>query len=116
VSSVWPTVRIGPPWPAPPFTLACPRLTSSAQCEQLASDSAEGGRAGCSEPEAESAEVLTSLLLGCERSAHEPNSTSPCLYIDIGCNLGYFAAQVLLCVRCKDARWLEIASESLMTS
>lgn len=116
VSSVWPTVRIDPPWPAPPFTLACPRLTSLAQCEQLASDSAEGGRAGCSEPEAESAEVLTSLLLGCERSAHEPNSTSPCLYIDIGCNLGYFAAQVLLCVRCKDARWLEIASESLMTS
>ena len=101
VSSVWPTVRIDPPWPAPPFSLACPRLTPLAQCEHLASDSAEGGRAGCSEPEAESAEVLTSLLMGCERSAHEPNNTSPCLYIDIGCNLGYFAAQVLLCVRCK---------------
>ena len=46
VSSVWPTVRIGPPWPAPPFTLACPRLTSSAQCEQLASDSGGGGGGG----------------------------------------------------------------------
>eukprot|EP00900_Chrysochromulina_parva_P009406 jgi/Chrpa1/18467/Chrysochromulina_OHIO_Genome00001087-RA len=38
---------------------------------------------GCSEPEDDTAEVLSSLLEGCD--------TRNCLYVDVGCNIGYFA-------------------------
>lgn len=38
----------------------------------------------CEEPELETEEVLSSFLTGC---------TNNCLYVDIGCNLGVFAAQ-----------------------
>jgi len=39
----------------------------------------------CFEPESDTAEVLSSLLLHC-------HSQQPCSYVDVGCNFGYFAA------------------------
>eukprot|EP00966_Prymnesium_polylepis_P308033 7118602-Prymnesium_polylepis.1 len=81
------TLRL--PWPAPGFLLACP--DSRETCEQLASyevprdgvPRASSGGTSCEEPETETAEVISSLLDGC--------TPSTCNYIDVGCNLGYFA-------------------------
>lgn len=55
-------------------------------------------KSACFEPEADTHEVLNALLLGCERRRALPPSGraadgAACLYVDIGCNLGYFAAQ-----------------------
>jgi hypothetical protein len=61
------------PWPAPPFALACP--DSKAKCAALSDR--------CNEPETETAEVLSSMLLGC--------LARPCTYLDVGCNLGSVA-------------------------
>lgn len=66
-------VNISLPWPAPQFTLACP--DTAARCAALTD-------ATCAEPETQTAEALSSLLLHC---------SFKCLYIDVGCNLGYFA-------------------------
>jgi FkbM family methyltransferase len=71
---------IKPPWPGKSFKLACPAGTAANTCTRLGSP--EGIRSGCFEPEAETQEVLNSFLLECPG----------CLYIDIGCNIGYFAA------------------------
>ena len=71
-------VTVQPPWPAPEYQLACPNGTTAAECLQL------GGSKGCFEPERETAEVVTALLLGSAPSA---------LYVDVGCNVGAFAAQ-----------------------
>lgn len=74
-SRVWSNVHVDMRWPAPPFTLACP--DTQEKCDALTAQ-----HTACPEPETETAEVLTSLLLGCDGS---------CLYVDVGCNLGYFA-------------------------
>ena len=66
------------PWPAPPFALACP--DSKAKCAALSEPSAADR---CNEPETETAEVLSSMLLGCD--------ARPCTYLDVGCNLGFVA-------------------------
>ena len=72
---------IVPPWPGQRYQLACPAETPAALCHQLSS--AEGTlEQGCSEPELDTVEVLSSFLLGREGS----------LYVDIGCNIGYHAA------------------------
>ena len=66
------------PWPAPPFALACP--DSKAKCAALSELSAADR---CNEPETETAEVLSSMLLGCD--------ARPCTYLDVKFNLGFFA-------------------------
>ena len=76
VGTPWTSVKLCMPWPAPAFSLACPGPI--AFCELLTA------MPTCSEPEQETAEVLNSLLLRCDPDR--------CLYIDIGCNIGYFAA------------------------
>lgn len=80
---------ITPPWPGVPYALACPQGTPQASCDLLSRNASSSwltanGR-GCFEPERDTAEVLNSLLLGCH--------ARPCIYVDIGCNLGAFAAQ-----------------------
>lgn len=76
---------ITPGWPGQPYWLACPPLTTQKECDVLGGGAA-GFAAQCSEPEADTQEVLSSLLLGCA-------SSNSCLYVDVGCNMGYFAAQ-----------------------
>ena len=66
------------PWPAPPFAFAWP--DSKAKCAALSEPSAADR---CNEPETETAEVLSSMLLGC--------LARPCTYLDVGCNLGSVA-------------------------
>ena len=66
------------PWPAPPFALACP--DSKAKCAALSEPSAADR---CNEPETETAEALSSVLLGCD--------ARPCTCLDISCNLGFVA-------------------------
>lgn len=75
-------VEITPPWPAPKYHLACPTGTPSDQCQALSE--LGHARTGCFEPERETAEVITAMLLG---------KRSQLLYVDIGCNIGAFAAQ-----------------------
>ena len=91
VSLVAPLVNttIFTPWPAQPFKLACPNGTTQENCDRLskAHPSYSWLRRGCFEPEPDTAEVLTSFLLGCREKA--------CSYVDIGCNIGYFAAQAV---------------------
>ena len=82
-----PSVAITPPWPGRAFQLACPANTAQETCDRLGSGQASLHGSGCYEPEVETGEVLSSLLLGCERLDHG------CTYIDIGCNLGAFAGQ-----------------------
>ena len=77
------TVMITPPWPAEPYHLACPHATSHELCSRLGNSTAALA-SDCAEPEPETVEVLTSSLLGCR--------SRDCLYVDIGCNLGYLAA------------------------
>ena len=106
------TVRITPPWPALPYTLACTQESTKSDCDALGEASIASE---CAEPEQETAEVLASLLHGCDAKADHapegevavasPNGNSGrtaaveqqqggrCVYVDIGCNLGYFAAQ-----------------------
>ena len=67
-------LRYSPPWPGQPYSIWCP--DSTAKCEQL-------NTLECFEPEQETLEVLSSLLLHCERSN--------CTYVDVGCNLGLYA-------------------------
>ena len=79
-----PSVLMRPPWPAAPYQLACPAATPQDVCSRL-SDPSLGAKADfCFDPEGETEEVLSSLLLRCGQR--------PCVYVDIGCNLGYFAA------------------------
>ena len=66
------------PRPALPFALACP--DSKAKCAALSEPSAADR---CNEPETETAEALSSVLLGCD--AH------PCTCLDVNCNLGFVA-------------------------
>lgn len=90
-SSVW----LYPPWPGQRYELACPPLTNVDVCRRLSTERQSGIRYNgtrtfnyahteCTEPERETAEVLSSLLVNCDRG---------CLFVDVGCNLGYFAAQ-----------------------
>lgn len=72
---------IKPPWPGKSFQLACPPGTTDVACARLGS--AQGLREGCFEPERDTQEVLNSFLLNCPTDS---------LYIDVGCNIGYFAA------------------------
>ena len=74
----WSSVTLSMPWPAPPFALACP--DSKAKCAALSEPSAADR---CNEPETETAEALSSVLLGCD--AH------PCTCLDVNCNLGFVA-------------------------
>lgn len=77
---------ISPRWPGVAYQLACPRGTPQTACELLSRrNSSAWLHANCFEPEADTAEVLNSFLLGCHSRA--------CSYVDIGCNLGIFAAQ-----------------------
>lgn len=77
-------VYVRPEWPGKAYPLACPEGTSERVCRNIA-----GGHysveAECHEPEPETSEVINSFLTHCGRKR--------CLYIDIGCNIGYFAAQ-----------------------
>lgn len=77
-----------PRWPGRPFHVACPTGTLAEHCALLSRTSKmavvrERKGPGCSEPEDDTAEVLSSLLEGCD--------TRNCLYVDVGCNIGYFA-------------------------
>ena len=77
---------ISPPWPGVPFRLACPHGVSQAACDLLSRrNSSAWVRAGCFEPDPDTAGVLNSFLLGCHSRS--------CSYVDIGCNFGVFAAQ-----------------------
>jgi hypothetical protein len=69
---------ITPKWPGKPYMLACPEGTTPEVCQLLGSR-----RHLCFEPEEDTEEVLSSFLLDCPG----------CLYLDIGCNIGYFASQ-----------------------
>ena len=66
----WSSVTLSMPWPAPPFALACP--DSKAKCAALSEPSAADR---CNEPETETAEALSSVLLGCD--------ARPCTYLDV---------------------------------
>jgi FkbM family methyltransferase len=70
---------VRPLWPGSPFRFACPKGTGPVSCAKFASAK---GLPGCFEPEHQTQEVLNSFLLDCPG----------CLYVDIGCNTGYFAA------------------------
>lgn len=74
-----PTVLVEPPWPGVPYNISCPPLTSMEDCRRISSPVD-----GCFEPERETAEILNALLSRCHHS---------CTYVDVGCNLGLFAAQ-----------------------
>ena len=62
-------------WPSPEVRLSCPDTPE--QCATLVTSQ-------CHEPESETSEIISSFLVGCSKE---------CLYLDIGCNLGYFASQ-----------------------
>ena len=75
----FPSTRIDPGWPGRPYTLSCPPETSQQTCNLLT-----GSTLGwCFEPEADTHEVINALLARCD---------ARCLYVDVGCNVGYFAA------------------------
>ena len=80
-----PSVRLQPVWPGRPYTLVCPAGTPPSTCAKLAST--PGQPIACHEPERDTEEVLNSFLVGCGER------TDGCLYVDVGCNIGYFAAQ-----------------------
>ena len=96
------TVRITPPWPAPSYMLACTQESTQSECDALSRSSIASD---CAEPEQDTAEVLASLLLGCDAppaaisggtsaaAEQRAEAGGVCVYVDIGCNLGYFAAQ-----------------------
>eukprot|EP00966_Prymnesium_polylepis_P040770 946140-Prymnesium_polylepis.1 len=72
------STTIVPPWPSPPYTLACPAGTPQATCDLLGPTDPS-----CFEPEWDTAEIITAILLG------HPGA----LYVDTGCNIGAFALQ-----------------------
>lgn len=74
-------------WPAPAYELACPAHETQASCDQLGATKAAVD-SGCFEPEADTAEVLSAFLLK-RGGTHAPRPH----YVDIGCNVGAFAAQ-----------------------
>ena len=86
------TTVIEPPWPGRPFHLACPELTTHEQCRQLSISgkidamTRKSPLGMCTEPEVQVAEAISSLLLGCDGAG------AGCLYVDVGCNIGFFAA------------------------
>jgi hypothetical protein len=106
----YPSVLITPPWPGRAYHLACPVSTPQPVCDRLGSGGAALS-ADCYEPEVETAEVLSSLLLGCQTveerevaatpalRAGEPSArdvapaSTECTYVDVGCNVGAFALQ-----------------------
>lgn len=79
-------VEINPRWPGKPYKLVCPNGTNQAECQQLARQSPMSLET-CFEPESDTENTLNSFLLHCG------DVRSNCLYIDIGCNIGYFAMQ-----------------------
>ena len=81
--NILPSARIDPGWPGRPYTLSCPPQTLQQTCDLL-TGSALGW---CFEPEADTHEVLNALLARCDSLG------AICLYVDVGCNVGYFAAQ-----------------------
>lgn len=91
--------RVHPGWPGRPYMLACPPRTTQQECDLLGTGGSFISRK-CYEPEQDTHEVINSLLLGCDGrgggasggggSADVP--ANPCLYVDVGCNVGYFAA------------------------
>ena len=78
------TTVLKPGWPAKPFELACPKGTDKSVCDSFGNKASV--RARCFEPEPQTQEVLSSFLTNCPE----------CLYIDVGCNIGYFAAQAAI--------------------
>jgi hypothetical protein len=78
------TAVLKPWWPAKPFELACPIGTDKSVCDSFGNKATV--RARCFEPEPQTQEVLSSFLTNCPE----------CLYIDVGCNIGYFAAQAAM--------------------
>ena len=75
-----PQTMVIPRWPGSPFKLACPERTSQETCDRL------GSFARCFEPEPETEEVVNALLTYC----------ADCLYVDVGCNVGYFTMQAAM--------------------
>lgn len=69
------TTIIKPPWPGKAYEFACTLGTDAKNCAKF-------GTTDCFEPERDTQEVLNSFLTNCPG----------CLYVDIGCNIGYFAA------------------------
>ena len=67
------TLTINPPWPGLPFNISCPDTLK--KCKNMQTPN-------CWEPEIDTFEVITSLLMHCNRDCH---------YVDIGCNMGIFA-------------------------
>ena len=74
-------LRVQPVWPGSPFDIFCP--DSPSRCALL-NDTAAAVRADCFEPETETMEILVSFLHG------RPKGSST--YVDVGCNMGLFAA------------------------
>ena len=98
----WASPQLQLPWPAPPFTLACPDTPD--RCSALVRYPPQSS---CQEPESETSEVLSSLLANCQ--------TDACTYVDVGCNIGYFAGLAAAhgaTVECYEAAplWVEAAS------
>ena len=87
VAAARPNVWIKPAWPGVPYHLACTKLSTHEACASLGSQGEQTD--GCMEPERDTQEVITSFLSHCRE---RPEG---CLYVDLGCNLGYFAAQAL---------------------
>lgn len=69
------TTTINPLWPGKAYKLACTNGTDATTCASF-------GTLKCFEPEPDTQQVLNSFLTNCPG----------CLYVDIGCNVGYFAA------------------------
>lgn len=75
------TTQVVPIWPAKPFKLACPSGTPAGVCNNLYPT--QSVMVGCFEPERESQEEVNSFLVDCPG----------CLYVDVGCNVGYLTVQ-----------------------
>lgn len=73
-------LTISPPWPGQPYPVFCP--DDEKTCRRLTDIPLVGQDIDCFEPEQDTFEVLSSLLLHCDN----------CTYVDIGCNIGLFAA------------------------
>jgi len=76
-------------WPALPFYQACPD-GDGVLCSGLLSGPTP--RKMADQPEAETREVLTSFLLDIAMSGGKSCCGDGCLYLDIGCNVGFFAS------------------------
>ena len=97
---------VAPPWPGLPYSIWCP--DSAARCRRL-NVSSEAIRTSCFEPEVETFEVISSLLLHCGQRGSRGREGA-CAYVDIGCNMGFFAAHAARLgarVRCYEPQdWL----------